>query len=313
VRAAHSRSSDIKDAMALTIETRSTNTISLEDFLDHVRGTLVVEDPDSLISLAQDLRSLANNRTFLVRRLQHESMSFRTFQAANRGVPETLEIMRGDGWVLRANVWMPLHSSASENEKRSKIYHDAHDHNFSFLTVGYLGPGYATTIYEYDPDRTTGIAGEPVELRFLERTTLPFGKVMLYRACRDVHSQEYPDALSISLNLIAFDPRFMAMNQYQFDLDRRIIRGFQENEGHGRVLLCRLARLLGDRSTIPILEQLSERHPAPRIRVESRLALAALDPSSANATWRKALADPHLHVRTVAQRSLNYQSHEEKE
>ena len=33
------------------------------------------------------------------------------------------------------------------------FYHVPHDHNFSFLTVGYLGPGYWSEYYEYDYER----------------------------------------------------------------------------------------------------------------------------------------------------------------
>ncbi len=213
--------------------------------------------------------------------------------------------MRGDGWVVRANVWAPASISPADNWRRSRLYHDAHDHNFSFLTVGYHGPGYETTIYEYDPERTTGIAGEPVELRFLERTRLSQDKVMFYRASCDVHSQDYPESLSISINLIAFDPTVMAQNQYAFDFDRGVVRGHSENSAHGRVLVCQLARLLGDTSAIPLLEQLAERHPSPRTRVESRISLASLAPSSAEETWLSALRDPHLHVRSVARRVLD--------
>jgi hypothetical protein len=73
------------------------------------------------------------------------------------------------------------------------------------MTVGFFGPGYETTIYEYDSSKVTGFVGESVDLRFLETTQLPPGKVMLYRPHADVHAQYPPSELSISLNLMVRD------------------------------------------------------------------------------------------------------------
>ena len=45
------------------------------------------------------------------------------------------------------------------------FYHVPHDHNFSFLTVGYLGPGYWSEYYEYDYGEVVGMPGEKVDLQ----------------------------------------------------------------------------------------------------------------------------------------------------
>ena len=52
------------------------------------------------------------------------------------------------------------------------FYHIPHDHNFSFLTVGYIGPGYWSDYYEYDHDSVLGAPGEEAAQPPLRRRTL---------------------------------------------------------------------------------------------------------------------------------------------
>ena len=47
-----------------------------------------------------------------------------------------------------------------------------------------------------------GFPGEEVNLRFIEKSRLDQGKVMLYRAHQDVHLQLPADAMSVSLNIL---------------------------------------------------------------------------------------------------------------
>src|SRR3546814_8782480 len=82
------------------------------------------------------------------------------------------------------------------------FYGKAHDHNFSFLTVGYMGPGYWSEYYEYDYANVAGYVGEKVNLRYIEKSKLDEGKVMLYRIHRDVHLQLPADEMSVSLNIM---------------------------------------------------------------------------------------------------------------
>src|SRR5262249_50680818 len=143
-------------------------------------------------------------------------------------------------------------------------YQIPHDHNFSFLTVGYWGAGYETAIYEYDRSRVSGRAGEPVQLSFLERTTLPRGKVMFYRALTDVHCQEPPEEFSISLNLVL--PLAEPEEQLFFDLDSSTVTEHGSAPGAGIVALCRLATHLGGGHTIGALEEIAHRHACRRAR-----------------------------------------------
>ncbi len=119
---------------------------------------------------------------------------------------------------MRANIWLakndPLLRVSGE---KSFFYHVPHDHNFNFLTVGYWGPGYGSDYYEYDYSQVVGYPGEPVELKFIERANLEEGKLMLYRAYRDVHDQLPAESLSVSLNIMQSTSFTHLRPQYIFD------------------------------------------------------------------------------------------------
>jgi hypothetical protein len=290
--------------MALTLETQTTATLSLEEFLDQISRELDPRDPESLAAQAEKLRALANNRHFLTERLNQELRDWRTFQEGNSYIGPALVLGRGPGWMVRANVWAVPSQLPEQPEWLDDyfFYLQPHDHAFPFLTVGYLGSGYETVIYEVDPEEITGFPGERVQLRFLERTTLPRGKVMLYRTGRDVHRQEHPREFSISLNLMAAAPE--GTNQHTFNLETGEVLHSPQNKSSARALLCRMAQHLGDGTTAALLEQLTGRHPSARLRSLAYEALAALVPGETNALWARARADAHEQVRRQAELAL---------
>ena len=156
-------------------------------------------------------------------------------------------------------------------------YQLPHDHNFTFMTVGYCGPGYETEIYEYDHSQVKGQnAGEAVDIRFLERTTLDTGKVMLYRISKDIHSQHPPKALSISLNLMirAAHPT----QQYYFDLESQKMSQ-AVHPSSGVVGVCRLAGCVGNAKTASLLEELGATHDSAHIRLTALESLGKLNPT----------------------------------
>jgi HEAT repeats len=267
-----------------------------------------LSDTDHVLESGAMLKALANNRHFLVERVNEELLSWRNFQTGNNYSAQTLALGGGNGFYVRANMWLPPSEVSGPKIWESNLYAYTrpHDHNFSFLTVGYFGSGYATSIYEYDPEQIAGIPGEQVQLRFLEKTTLPAGKVMFYRAGRDVHSQEHPEEFSISLNLMLARPEVDWSNQYWFDLDRYIIQDFvQRPSTSGRVALCRLAGALGNGATINILESIASHHEMPRVRASAYESLAALTSSAAQTIWEQAIQDRHPFVRDVARRVVD--------
>ncbi len=254
--------------MALTIDSQTTEVISLEDYREHVIHRVNVRDLDSVCASASKLRALANNKTFLIEHFNQSLRDWRNFQVANSYTAQTLILGSGPDFVIRANIWTPPTEDTNlRNEQKNLFVYDVpHDHNFSFLTIGYFGPGYETTIYEYDPKSVTGKIGEKVDLRFLETTTLPTGKMMLYRMSRDIHSQNYPTSLSISLNLLLAPPETNQREQFLFDLESSRIAQYARNSASTRLTMCRIARHIGDARTASLLDELSRKHGSPRVR-----------------------------------------------
>ena len=127
------------------------------------------QDEASVAHAALALRRLGNDRTFLGDLLiaqlkdRHRDIGESSAYGAQSVV---LSAPRG-GCFLRANIW-PSERDACFRSSGAKtfVYGLPHDHNFSFLTVGYLGPGYASDYYEYDYEAAAGYAGETPGLRF---------------------------------------------------------------------------------------------------------------------------------------------------
>lgn len=268
--------------MALTIDAATDRSITLEEYLRHVREDVDIESAESVIASAPMLRALANNRTFLAEEIHRQLLDWRHFQPGNRYVSEAFLLGSGPGFVVRANFWTPRPEGARERliqERVNNGYWLAHDHNFSFLTVGYWGPGYETEIYAVDPGSFRGEAGEEVDLVPLERTSLPVGKVMYYHARRDVHVQHYPPALSVSLNLLLFRQHTILESQYYFDLERRRVIGSSQGAGETHLPLLRLAGAFGGEQTRALILALEEKLPertrraarAAREQIERRL------------------------------------------
>jgi hypothetical protein len=204
-------------------------------------------------------------------------------------------------------MWFPRSGNPNEIEWENNLfaYGLPHDHNFSFLTVGHCGSGYATNIYEYDVRKIIGYLGEKVDISFLERTTLSEGKVMFYRASTDIHSQEESMDFSISLNLMIVNPEMATRNQYWFDLDSGTIKAYIQNPGSGKVMLCRMAKYIHNERTSEVLEMLSQNYIHSRIRGMAYEALASVNGKDADYIWRKALQDKDGYVRYQATQALD--------
>lgn len=293
--------------MTITIVPQTSESMTLAEYIAHVSANVDLTDRSSILASAEQLAALANNRSFLVEYLNDELRDIAAFQADNQYSSQTITLGGGPGFAVRANMWVPPGNTRAGDDWESDLfaYERPHDHNFSFLTVGYLGSGYRTSIYEYEHEAIVGYPGERVELQFLERTELTRGKVMFYRASKDIHSQEHPDEFSVSLNLMISTPEVTSNSQFWFDLERGSIRDFvQQNPSSGRMMMCHIARYFGDAGTASLLEQIAVKHAFARVRLSAFESLAALEKSGAEAVWSRAAADRHPLVRHVARRVL---------
>lgn len=224
-------------------------------------------DEDGFASWATDLKKLANNRTFLAELMIDELKRRCADQVRDNQYSAQVVMLHASRqkFILRANFWPAMKDSVIRHSGTDPFfYHVPHDHNFSFLTVGYLGPGYWSEYYEYDYGTVVGVPGEPVDLRFVEKAKLDEGKVMLYRAHRDVHNQLPADEMSVSLNILETSHAATFRDQYRFDLAQRRIDGIMTSTSLEPMLA--LAAHFGGEEGTDLLAEFAAHHPSERIR-----------------------------------------------
>ena len=247
-------------------------------------------DEGSLLHAAQWLRRLGNNRDFLAEHLLGELKArHRADDGASSYGPQVVMLSRlGGEFFLRANIW----PSRDEHVFRASgggtfVYELPHDHNFDFLTLGYFGPGYWSDYWEYEYEAVAGAVGEKAGLRFVERSRLEPGKLMHYRAHRDVHSQLPPDALSVSLNVMHAGGAQGWLDQYRFDVERDEIAAVL-GPGASEVFL-RIAVGLGGAEALDLAETFARTHPSDRMRLTALDAQAGvLGLGARDELWRRA-------------------------
>lgn len=292
--------------MALAIDVRSDRRIELADLVAKIARELDPRDDDTLLALAPDLAALANHRSFLGEHIARGLAQPATFQRGTAYTGRSFVLASGRDFLVRANLWDPLDDQDYESpELRRQIgmYGLVHDHDFSFITVGYFGPGYETVLYECDPDRIEGYLGEHVELRPLGTRTLAPHDLLYFQRRRHVHEQCTPSAPSISINLVALDPTTPFVSQMYIDDRTRRIVAMTSDPFNGRRLLCDLAAAMGETRACGPLAALATTHPSAGLRVHARRALASLE--GEDRSWREALDDPHPLVRRAAREALD--------
>ena len=247
-------------------------------------------EEESLLHAAHWLRRLGHNRDFLAEIMLAElEARHREDPGAGGYGPHVIMLSAlGGEFFLRANIW----PSRDEHMFRASgggafVYELAHDHDFDFLTYGYFGPGYWSDYWEYDYEAVAGAVGEVAGLRFTGRARLEPGKLMHYRAHRDVHSQLPPDALSVSLNVMHASGAQGWLDQYRFDVGSGTIAGVLGTPA-SQVFL-RVAVGLGNEDALDLAETFARSHPSERMRLAALEAQAGvLAPSERDDLWRTA-------------------------
>lgn len=290
--------------MALTIPCQTAEIITLENYIAEISGKVNVKDLESLAASAPLLRALANDRNLVLRVLNQQVEN--TFKSGVLPSAQSLFLGSGKDFYVRANIWPSTADVAAGRVYQDQFaYNIAHDHNFSFMTVSYLGPGYETDIYEYDYEKVEGYTGEPVDIRFLEKVKFAPGMVMLYRANKDAHIQYPPQELTITLNLMVSDPSLRCRDQFLFDLERKTISGYPtEQDSSKRVSIIAMAGYLGNPDTRELLNELAVKHPCRRTRLSAFGAMSRQQPAQAAAIWEQASRDPAALVSRTARERL---------
>ena len=286
----------------------ASDAIDLETLVELLNASdFDVRDDDSFASVAPLLARLGRNRDFLadlaIDELKHRCAA----QSADNAYGAQVFLLRPPNgrYVLRANFWPARDDAVVRYSGTAPFFYDMpHDHNFSFLTVGYLGPGYWSDYYDYDVDTVTGVPGEAAGLRFVERSRLDRGKLMLYRARRDIHVQLPPDAFSVSLNILGYDRAQPWWDQFRFDVAAgTIAQGLTMTPSEA---LVALAAHFGGGNGLDLTTDFARRHPSPRMRMTAVAALASreVDREQRLAVFARAAANDDPYVAAQARARL---------
>ncbi|MDG5748784.1 transposase [Qipengyuania sp. XHP0207] len=277
--------------MPRIIDNPDTGSASLEEIVEALGNGFDPRDEESTRAAAAHLGRLGRNDHFLGDLLieQMKDLSRTDGDAGGYG-PQAIVLSPVLGTAfLRANIW------PSEDEPcfaasgaRTFVYGIPHDHNFDFLTVGYFGPGYRSDYFEYDYESVAGIKGERADLRFVERSALSTGRLMHYRAHRDIHSQLPPEATSVSLNIMHIGAGQGWLDQYGFDLDSNVVTGTLNPTSTEVFLRCAIG--MGGDDALALAEDFGRHHPSDRLRLATFEAREGLlpDAKDRDALWRMA-------------------------
>lgn len=272
--------------MAISTFCKTDAVISAAELVDYVDENIDVCDDDSLLSAAEKLEELANNKEALISILNRDLLRYDVATGASYSQSSTvLGSGKKEPFLIRANMWPPTPTETVRTiEEALFSYELPHDHNFSFLTANYFGPGYITDIWEcVDPSAVQGYAGEHVQLKFSERTRLEPGKQMLFRRQRDIHTHPPPEEYSVSLNILVVSNQDRLSDQFEYDVQNNLIAGFPSaTMSSKRAFLMDLAGCLGDENTSDILMAIAERHPCQRTRAAALSSALKICPVSAN-------------------------------
>jgi hypothetical protein len=237
-------------------------------------------DEESFAAAGPWLKRLAANRAFLADIAVAELKDRCGRQEReNRYSSQVIMLHRAsEKYFIRANFWPSPKDSVFKASGTSPFFYGVpHDHNFSFLTVGYLGPGYWSEYYEYNYEDVVGLPGEKVDLRFIEKAKLDPGKVMLYRAHRDVHNQLPADEMSVSINIMEASPKLPYLAQYRFDPARCEIAGVLTRSSSEALLALAANHDGGDARDL--VESFARNHPCERLQFAALRELAAAEGS----------------------------------
>ena len=263
--------------MPRLIEAETTERLELAELAEMLdTGDFDSRDEDNFASWGIQLKKLANDRDFLAEMMIAELKQRCDGQIRDNSYSAQVVMLHGRSpkFMMRANFWPSLKDSVVRHSGTDPFFYGVpHDHNFSFLTVGYVGPGYWSDYYEYDYGEVVGFPGEAVNLRFVEKARLDQGKVMLYRAHKDIHLQLPADAMSVSLNIVETGSSSGFREQYRFDIENATIDGFVNRVSLEPMLA--LAAHYGGGEGEDLLASFAASHPSDRFRWCAMRARAA--------------------------------------
>lgn len=282
--------------MAISWHINTDESIGYDQFIAHLDSLGSAPLTHRLDETALMLRRLYNNRRFLVEVLHSQMQDMKRFEEGNPYTPQVFILHKAKHYMVRAAIWVPPKGGKGEE---IFFYEDAHDHNFDLLTLGYLGSGYRTMLFEYDYESTSGYAGETVPVRYLEDTRLPEKKVMLFRKSRDIHVQLPPEEFSVSINVLSSGD--VPHQQYSFDMalepDTRTATLVDGLVGYLPNTFSRFGHALGVEGVPDRLRSMLRRPIDGSLRLSVAQALVDLEGEH---VWQELRDDPSQLVRQAA-------------
>ena len=268
--------------MPLVLDPGDGDAIELDQLVEMLDATpFDVRDESSFAAVGPLLARLGRNGRFLTDLAIAELKTrFNRQEAFSTYGAQVLMLRPANGrYVLRANFWPARDDAVVRASGTAPFFYDLpHDHNFPFLTYGYLGPGYWSDYYEFG-GAADALPGDAARLRFVERSRLEPGKLMLYRAHRDVHVQLPPDAFSVSLNILGYDRAQPWRSQYRFDIASDTVAAALTTTPSEA--LATLAAQFGGGNGLDLVHSLLRQHPSARMRRTALDALAAKEDGAA--------------------------------
>ncbi|WP_051785895.1 cupin domain-containing protein [Endozoicomonas numazuensis] len=277
--------------MPLVVENKTDHTLALNEFIDFCRHDLSQYDMDETLENAGQLKALCNNKRFFADFLTDQLKHPDEFQSNNTYTPPVFVLHIDERFAVRVVVWLP-ESDLSPFQLLS--YREPHDHDFSFLTCGLFGSGYQTETYEYDGLSYQGLMDEAIEITPRKTYQLSPGKLMYYRANRDIHSQIPPADFSASLNYILLGEKTRRM-QFYFDIKKQCIKNPIDQYPVSSAMLS-IAPLIGNEDTVDVLVTLASKHVSAQTRLRAWYAAARLSPENSNLFLQHASRDDEPYV-----------------
>lgn len=172
--------------------------ISLPRFIEEVNEWFESTETFNLSELSLQLKRLSLNKSFLANQISTDLGRFVDGVLDDSDQSPVKLLYQNSHFLLRAVYW-------ERNQIINSEQFFAHNHNFDFISVGYIGSGYETDIFEIADKTPNYKKGSHLELKERGRYRLSPGRVFHYKHDEVIHIQHPPSEFSISLNLIRKD------------------------------------------------------------------------------------------------------------
>ncbi len=282
--------------------------IALNEFLAIAEQRFDPNDADSIWEMRGPLAALALNQDWIFETMA-ERLRERMKSPWAREQPSYFVLHLAKTFALRANIWLPERRGVAPAvlENAAFSYDFPHDHNFCILTATCFGGGYETDVYTYDSLDPSATVGSTISVESLGRQLLAPGRVFLYEACHDVHTQLPVNDITVTLNMLPYRREDHARPQYIFEhIDERTLRiiGMPLSpEGREMSAVRMLTKLASTGLAIkPGLESISSSAANHRVAEYAALNLAVLKKGSSSV--HKAM------LREIDQQNVAFKYHE---